>query len=281
MTDLIDTHQHLIYPDIAGYSWTDGIPPLANTSFTLEEYKVLTANHSVIGSLFMEAGVDDADYQTEARYVAGLAGDPDNNIHGLIVSCRPETDEGFEAWLEECSTLGVVGYRRILHEIDDGLSQTDGFRHNISRIGARGQVFDMCFQARQLPIAYDLARACENTQLVLDHCGVPDIASGDIDTWRVAMRKLATLPNVVCKLSGIMAYCAPGQASFASISPCVDHVLETFGANRLVWGSDWPVVNLANGLPAWLDVTDRILSALSPDEARSIGSDNARWVYRL
>ncbi len=279
MTDLIDTHQHLIYPDISGYAWTDGIPPLANTPFTVDDYNALTANHRVAGSLFMEAGVNDADYQTETRFVAELAGKPENKILGLIASCRPETNDGFEAWLEECGRLSVVGYRRILHEIDDDLSQTDHFRQNIRRIGASGQVFDMCFLARQLPIAYDLARACDNTQLVLDHCGVPDIAGGDIDTWRTSMRALATLPNVVCKLSGIMAYCTPGQASYAAISPYVEHVLETFGANRLVWGSDWPVVNLANGLPDWLDVTNRILSGLSEDEARAIGSQNARRVY--
>ena len=281
MTALIDTHQHLVYPEVAGYGWTDGIPPLANKAFTLETYRALTGGTDILGSLFMETGVDDADYQAETRFVAGLAGNKANGILGIIASCRPETDAGFSDWLDECQGLGVVGYRRILHVMEDDLSQSRTFRRNVRAIGDRGLPFDMCFLPRQLPIALELARACDNTNLVLNHCGVPDIAGGGLDPWRADMTALAAQPNVTCKLSGLLAYCAPGQANLAAIRPYVDHVLAVFGPDRVVWGSDWPVVELANGLPDWIAVTGQILDQLGNSEAAAIGSRNAARIYNL
>lgn len=281
MIPLLDTHQHLVYRDKIGYGWTHDIPPLAKGDFTLDDYAGLTRDAGVGGSLFMETGVDDADYQAETRFVHGLANQPQSGILGIIASIRPESDDGFDAWLEESIGLGAVAYRRILHVVDDAMSQSETFRRNVRKIGAAGKVFDMCFLARQLPVALEFASACDNTTLVLDHCGVPDIAGGGLDPWRAGMTALAELPNIHCKLSGIMAYCAPGEASLEAIRPYVDHVLEAFGPDRIVWGSDWPVVNLANGLPDWIAVTRTILDGLSADEAVAIAHRNAEAVYKV
>ena len=281
MVPLIDTHQHLVYPDVAGYGWTAGIPVLADKAFKLSDYQGLAGAEAVGGTLFMETGVDDADYQAEARFVADLAQTPGSRIRGLIASCRPETDAGYDAWLDECETLNVVGFRRILHVVPDDLSQTPTFRGNVRKIGARGKAFDMCFLAGQLPIAVELAKACDNNRLVLNHCGVPDIAGGGLDPWRDNMRALAALPNVTCKMSGILAYCAPGEATLDAIRPYVDHVLEVFGPDRMVWGSDWPVVDMANGMPDWMAVTDAILDGLSDNEAAKIAGENAVEIYKI
>ena len=281
MVSLIDTHQHLVYPEVAGYGWTDGIPVLANRAFTLDDYQGLANAEAVGGTIFMETGVDDADYQAEARFVADLAQKPGSRILGLIASCRPEADDDYDAWLDQCETLNVVGFRRILHVVPDDVSQASTFRGNVRKIGDRGRVFDMCFLARQLPIAAELAKACDNTRLVLNHCGVPDIAGGGLDPWREHMRDLAALPHVSCKLSGILTYCAVGEATLDSIRPYVDHVLDVFGPNRMVWGSDWPVVDMANGLPDWLTVTGKILGGLSEDEVARITGRNAVDIYRM
>ncbi len=276
---LIDTHQHLIYRDTIGYAWTKGVPALSNGDFTLQDYVALTQGLGVTGTVFMETGVDDADYQTEARLVAGFVGS--HGMLGQIASCRPEDDTGFEAWLEDCGTLHVVGFRRILHEISDDLSQTPTFRRNLARIGALGLPFDMCFLARQLPIAKALASACDDQVLVLDHCGVPDIAGMAFDDWAAGISAIAGLPHVVCKLSGISRYCAPGTASVPLMQPWVDHMIESFGPDRVLWGSDWPVVNLGAGLPAWITMTRALLAGLSTADQAAIGQGTARRVYRL
>ena len=275
--DLIDTHQHLIYRAALGYGWTAGVPVLAAGDFTLGDYQALTKGREVTGTIFMEAGVDDADYKAEARMVAALAQTPGSGILGLIASCRPEAD--MAGWLEECSGLGVVGFRRILHETSDDVSRSEGFRANVRAIGASGRPFDMVFLARQLPVACELARACPDMVLVLDHCGVPDIAGGGFAAWRAGISAVAECPNVVCKLSGISAYAGPGGATAERLGPYVDHVLTSFGPDRMLWGSDWPVVNIADGLPAWIDLTRQLLAGLSVDEQAAIGQGTARRVY--
>ncbi|MBK8085224.1 MAG: amidohydrolase [Devosia sp.] len=275
--DFIDTHQHLIYRDRFGYGWTGGIPALASGDFTLADYRGLTAGAGVAGTIFMEAGVDDADYQREARFIAGLVGT--EGLLGQIASCRPEEEAGFEAWLDECSSLKVVGFRRMLHVMPDDLSRSSRFRTNLRRIGAAGLVFDICVLARQLPIAAELVRACGDQPFVLDHCGVPDIAGGAFEAWAAGIDALAELPNVSVKLSGITAYCAAGTASTETVRPWVDHVLDRFGPSRMVWGGDWPVVNLGAGLPEWIAITGELLAGLSSDEQSAIAGGNARDLY--
>ena len=281
MISLLDTHQHLVYREKASYGWTKDIPPLAEGNFTLDDYKTLAEGLGIGGTLFMETGVDDPDYQQETRFVKSLADNSDNGMIGLISSIRPESDEAFETWLEETIEMGVAGYRRILHIMPDDTSQSDIFRKNVRKIGVSGKTFDICFLPGQLPIACELAKACENTKLILNHCGVPDIAGNGLDPWRQDIKALAQIPNVICKLSGLMAYCAPGTSSLEIIEPFVDHVLNCFGPNRMVWGSDWPVVNLAKGLPEWIAVTRKILGKLSADEASSIAYGTAQIVYKV
>ena len=281
MIPLLDTHMHLVYRDKASYGWTKDIPPLAEDNFTLENYNALTEGLGIGGTLFMETGVDDPDYQKETRFVKTLAEDSNNVIRGLIASIRPEDDNDFETWLNETIEMGVVGYRRILHVMPDETSQNEIFRRNVRKIGDAEKTFDICFLPTQLNVAKELAQACENTSMILNHCGVPSIANDDLDPWRQDIEALSQIPNVTCKLSGLMAYCAPGTSSFETIEPYVDHVLKCFGPSRIVWGSDWPVVNLGKGLPEWITVTRKILEKLSADEANAIANGTAQTVYKV
>lgn len=276
--DFIDTHQHLIYRDPLRYSWTDAIPALAQRNFTLDDYLALTKGKGIVATLFMEAGADDADYQAEARFIAGLLGGP---LLGQIASCRPEAEDGFDAWLEDCDELGVKGFRRILHVMPDDLSRSETFRRNLRKIGAKGLPFDLCFLARQHGVAEELLRACKDQVFVLDHCGVPDIAGGGFDAWAASLRRLAAFPNLNCKLSGITAYCAPGKGEAADLAPWVAHVLDCFGADRIVWGSDWPVASLGAGIQKWIDQSRVLLANLSPDEAAAVAQHNARGIYGI
>lgn len=275
--DLIDTHQHLILRERIGYAWTTEFPILSG-DFTRADYARLTAGKGVIGSIFMETGVDDADYRAEARMVADMVGT--GGMLGQIASIRPEIVDGFDDWLDEAAGLKTVGFRRILHVVPDEVSQTETFRRNLRKIGRAGFPFDLNFLARQLiPIGVALVRACPDQAYILDHCGVPDVAAGEFDDWAAGIDALAAFPNVVVKLSGITTYCAPGTASVALIRPYVDHLLDTFGPDRMLWGGDWPVVNLGAGLPAWIDMTRALLADLSADEQFAIGQGTAQRVY--
>jgi predicted TIM-barrel fold metal-dependent hydrolase len=274
---LIDTHQHLILREAFRYGWTESIPALAGRDFTLQDYAGLTAGRGVVGALFMESGVDDAEYQDEARLVAGLVGK--GGLLGQIASCRPELDEGFEVWLEECAGLDVRGFRRILHVVPDELSQSEKFRRNLRLIGARGLPFDLCVLARQHGIAEDLLRACPDQVMVLDHCGNPDIAAGAFEPWAAGLRRLAAFPNLYVKLSGITVNCGPGPVTADLLRPYVAHMLECFGPERVLWGGDWPVVEIRSSLPDWIDLTQALLADLTPAEQLRIGRGTAAEVY--
>ena len=281
MIDLLDTHQHLIYRDQAGYSWTKDIPPLAEGDFTVNDYKKITQDLNICGSLFMETGVDDKDYQKETHFIKSVMEDSASGIKGIIASIRPELDEDFDKWLEEALEINVCGFRRILHVMPNETSENSVFRNNVKKIGASGKPFDICYLPSQLSIALDFAKACEDMPLILNHCGVPSIAAGEIDPWRKDIKALSEMPNVICKLSGLMAYCAPGTSSYETIKPYVDHSLECFGPDRMVWGSDYPVVNAGKGIQEWIKVTHTILGNLSDDEAKKIASSNAERIYKI
>jgi predicted TIM-barrel fold metal-dependent hydrolase len=279
MLPLLDAHQHLIYPDRLSYGWTADLPALAGRAFTLEDYRELTAGAGVAGTIFMEAAVDNDDHHAETEMVAELARRPGSGVLGIISSIRPENAPGFDAWVEEGRDLGVVGYRRILHVVPDDVSRSETFRANVRKLGRLGIPFDMCFLARQLPIALELARACEGTALVLDHCGVPDIAGGGLDPWREGVSALARMPNVWAKISGVLAYCAEGEADLAAIRPFVEHVIGAFGPERCLWGSDWPVVDTRSDLPSWIADFRAILAGFSEAEAAAMAHGTAERVY--
>lgn len=274
---LIDTHRHLILRDRLGYAWTEGLAPLAG-AFTPADYDHLTQGAGIGGVLHMEAGTDDADYQREARIVAALA---DPRLVGQVASCRPETEAGFEAWLDACAGLRVVGFRRILHVVPDGLSEPPVFRANLNRIAARGLSFDLCLRADQLGIGLALARACPTLSLVLDHGGNPPVAEEAWQPWAAGIVALAACENVTVKLSGLTVHCPPGGTKAARLRPWFDHLLASFGPERMLWGSDWPVTDLNSGLPGWIAVTRDLLAPLSADERAAIASGTARRVYRL
>ena len=151
----------------------------------------------------------------------------------------------------------------------------------VKKIGAAGKPFDICYLPTQLKIAADFAKQCDQVDLVLNHCGVPPIASGEMDEWGKDLKAISEIPNVTCKLSGLMAYCAPGTSSYETIKPYVNHALECFGPERMVWGSDYPVVNAAKGIQEWIKVTNQILGQLSADEATKIASSNAERIYKV
>ena len=184
----------------------------------------------------MEASPDDPHWLDETQFVYELSEQPNAIIEGVIANCRPESPSGFEAYIESVQHPKLVGFRRILHTMPDDLSQSDHFAANIRLLEKYNLTFDLCFRADQLPIARALAQKCPDVQFILDHCGVPDIANSETDPWRDHIAQIAALPNVACKISGVLAYCAEGNATTEAVRPYVEHCIASFGWNRVVWG---------------------------------------------
>ena len=279
-TPITDTHQHLVYPEKWPYSWTNGIPQLAGKGFRLADYQQAIAGTGITKTIFMETAPDDPHFRAETKFVYELAAEPGSIIAGVIASCRPE-EIGFEKHLESIQHPKLVGLRRILHVMPDELSQQPQFIEHIRHLGRRGLTFDLCFLARQLPIALELARQCPDTQLILDHCGVPDVAGQALDPWRGDIRALAAQPNVACKISGVLAYCKPDEVTLEAVRPFVEHCLEQFGWDRVVWGGDWPVCNITTDLPNWISVSREIVRNESEANQKKLFRENAECIYGL
>jgi predicted TIM-barrel fold metal-dependent hydrolase len=175
----------------------------------------------------------------------------------------------------------LVGFRRLLHVEPDELSQRPGFAANVRLLAKYELSFDLCVLARQIPLAAALAGKCPGVQFILDHCGVPDIAAGGLDPWRQYIREIAKHVNVACKISGVLAYCAPGQANLEAVRPYVEHCLEHFGWDRVVWGSDWPLCTTTADLRTWVDVTRRLIATADERDQRKLLHENAMRIYRV
>ena len=280
---MIDTHIHLLEPDRFTYEWTKGFPALTGR-FDLSDYQKASADTGIQAGVFME--VDCEESADEARYFCSLAEQPGCLIQAVVAAARPESPD-FERNLEAMAHPRLTGIRRVLHTQPDELSQSALFRENVSHVGAHGLSFDLCVLQRQLPLALDLVRACPQTTFILDHCGVPEISANDAPAgagflaWKKSIRALAAEPNVNGKISGITAYAPAPLRNAEGLRPYIDTMLEAFGPSRLVWGGDWPVVNLGNGLLAWSNITRELLSELTPDERTLILSTNAKKIYRI
>jgi len=277
--DRIDTHLHLIYPERFSYEWTAGIPVLAGKAFRFEEYRAAADGCAIAESIFMEVDVPGDESQSEAAFFCALAKDPSNRISGVIAACRPERVD-FAEQLEATAHPRLIGYRRVLHTQPDELSATPLFRENVALLGKAGLTFDLCMLPRQLAAGASLIDACPDNYFVLDHCGVPDIASGDLAFWREQLREISRRPNLACKISGMIAYAA-GEITADTLRAVVEHAIDCFGWDRVVWGSDWPVCNLTRDLATWTCLLDEILSSCSEDELARLYDRNARSIYHL
>lgn len=277
---LVDTHLHLIDKSRLNYPWLSGVPDL-DRDFLYAEYARDARRAGITDVLHMEVDVAPSDIAGEIAFVRDQSTRPDSLIRGAISACRPE-DEEFPAMLERAlADPFVKGFRRILHTVDDGISQGALFRENLKRLSGTRLTFDICMFPRQARLALALATLAPDVTFILDHCGVPDIKAGDFDAWKRGIADIAARPNVVAKISGIVAYADSVTWTADTLRPYVEHVVDRFGWDRVVWGSDWPVCTLGGGLLAWVAATHAVLSGCSEDERAGLFWKNADRVWQL
>ena len=163
----------------------------------------------------------------------------------------------------------------MLQSLPDGWIADPRLDAAIAAMKEYGLSFDALVFTRHLADLRRFALRHPNLQIVIDHGAKPPIASGLLDQWRSEIAHIAELPNVFCKLSGLLTEALP-DCNVGLIRVCVEHLLDTFGAARLMWGSDWPVLNLAGDYPGWLAVARSLVG-----ESDAIFAGTARLFYRI
>jgi predicted TIM-barrel fold metal-dependent hydrolase len=273
---IIDTHVHLLYLDKFTYAWLDKEPAQLQQQWDAPSYFAEAEKLGIEAALHME--VDVPVEQIDAENAFALSTDP--RFIGAISNARPESSD-FPAHLERLvAEPRIRGIRRLLQSSPDDLSRGQVFRDNLKRLAAHGLTFDICIRPWQLGVARELVAACPEVQFVLDHCGNPPIASGDISTWRKDVAALAELPNVAGKISGILVH-APKDWTPETLRPAVEHMIDIFGWERLVFGSDRPVLTLNGTVTRWVEAVKELLKGASEDEQSKLFYRNAERIYRL
>lgn len=277
---IIDTHLHLIYRDRLSYPWLAGVPQL-DEDFRYARYALEAQRAGITDALHMEVDVAEVDIEAENLNVSALSEAEGSLIRGAISACRPERDD-FVDFLERA--LGdplIKGFRRVLHVVPDDVSLSPTFHENIRRLGEAGRPFDLCVRPDQIDKAIALADLAPDVQFVLDHCGVPAIKDRGEHPWRELIGEIARRPNVAVKISGVVAYADPATWTIDDIRPYVEHAVDAFGWDRVVWGSDWPVCTLTASLSIWVAATHALTLGCSADERERLFSANARRLWRL
>lgn len=289
---IIDTHQHLWDLRRFRLPWLKGNPHL-DRSFLMADYLAATADLGtfppdgapgrVVKTVYMEVDVDPAQQQAEADYVTRLCAQADNPMVAAAISGRPAAD-GFAAYVRPFRDSAYVkGVRQVLHGpgTPPGYCLNERFVRGIRLLGELGMTFDLCLRPGELADGAKLAGACPDTRFILDHCGNGDVQAKDRSQWRRDLAALARRPNVVCKVSGIVATATPGKWTADDLAPLVNHTLDVFGPDRVLFGGDWPVCTRAATFRQWVGALRTIVRGRGVGEERKLFHDNAAAVYGL
>jgi L-fuconolactonase len=223
---------------------------------------------------------DATDGAAEVAWVAEQA-KSDPRIVGIVAHAPLEQGAAVRARLAELAKHPLLrGIRRILQSEPLGFCARADFIAGVQALAEFNFSFDICLRRAQLPEVIALVKACPQVRFMLDHLGNPPIKDRTLDGWAVPFAELAALPNVWCKLSGIVTVAAE-KWTIEDLAPYVEHALKSFTPARLCWGSDWPVVLKASDYRHWVDATRTLLAGLPMDDQRKILHDNATSFYRL
>lgn len=239
---ILDSHLHLWDPDALTYTWLEG--PLAFRFADVELEHVRLTRADPEKSVFVQAETVEDDFLDEVRWVADLA--PALGIVGIVAGVRLDRATDTVAHLEGLMAEPlVVGVRHNLQGEPDGLAVSAAFVTGAREVAARDLSFDACVRAEQLPEIARLAGAIPELRIVLDHLGKPAVGTAAAPVapsteWVRDLAELARHPNAFCKLSGLPGE-AGGEWSAEQLEPFLDVAADAFGAERLMWGSDWPV----------------------------------------
>ncbi len=277
---LVDAHQHLWDPADGGHGWLDRPEhALIRRRFDVDDLRaVLPAE--VSATVVVQALASVA--ETEALLGVAAGPGPVAGVVGWADLTTPDVGDALDRLASLPGGDRLVGVRPLVQdEPDPGWLARPDVARGLAAARSRGLVVDLLVRAPQRAAALAAVRAAPDVTFVLDHAGKPQIGAGEWEPWARWLTDLAHALNVSCKLSGLLTEALPGPADAPTVAPWVEHVLDTFGTYRVLYGSDWPVCELAGGYPAMWKVTAELLAPLAVADRGAVLGGTARRVYRL
>ncbi len=276
MSPRIDAHQHFWRLARGDYGWlTPALAPIYR-DVEPEEFAPHLARHGIAGTVLVQAAPSEA----ETEFMLSLA-----ESHGFIRGVVGWTDFTAGDAGDRIEALArrpkLRGLRPMIQDIaEDGWMLRPELTAAFRAMAQYGLVFDALVLPRHLGNLLRLLDRHPGLTAVIDHCAKPEIAAGRFDDWARAMERLARKTGALCKLSGLVTEAGPDW-TVERLAPYVRHVLDMFGPDRVVWGSDWPVSTLAASYEQWVAATDALLCGLGESDRAAILGGNAARLYRL
>lgn len=278
---IVDSHVHLYDVERFRYGWLDQVPQLKRTSL-LADFDRARGQVEVDKIVFAEVAIDPGLHIAEAEFVQDLA-HGDARLAGMVAHAPLEKGAAVEADLVALKRFPLLrGIRRLIEvERDPSFCLEPGFIEAVKLLPRYGLTFDICAKHWGLVYGIELARRCPEVTFVLDHIGKPDIKNGLREPWWGQIREMAQLPNVVCKVSGVITEANHAHWTKDEVKPYIAHVIETFGFDRVMYGSDWTVAELTHEYPTFVDLLDEVVAGTSEADRRKLFRETAIRIYRL
>jgi Predicted metal-dependent hydrolase of the TIM-barrel fold len=274
---VVDAHHHFWRYSPAEYGWIDdGMAALRRDFLPADLQREMgAAGVDAVVSVQARQSIE------ETRWLLALAAQ--KPFIAGVVGWVPLVSPTVAADLAQfASHPKLVAIRHVLQDEPDPLFMLRAdFQAGIRALRAHNLTYDILIYHRHLPQTIELVDRHPSQAFVVDHMAKPAIEQGNVEPWARGMRELARRPHVCCKLSGMVTEIGRPHWTVADLRPYVDVVLEAFGADRVLFGSDWPVCLVACGYARWLEIVQELIAPLSPSERAAILGGNARRVYRL
>ena len=273
---IIDSHVHFWNPAQLRYLWLDELAALKRP-FLPADYQEAT-NQMVSDVVFVQADCLPEQGLAEVDWVAGLG----EMVRAIVAFAPLELGEAARPHLAQLQERPLVkGVRRLIQSEAADFAVQPEFVRGVQLLAEYDFRFDICIKHHQLTAVIELVRQCPNIPFVLDHIGKPDIAKGEFIIWQKNLSTLAQFENVYCKLSGVITEADWAGWTVREIRPYLEHTIASFGINRVMFGSDWPVVNLAGSFTKWFDALSDIVQMLRTEEKEKLFHQNAAKFYGI
>lgn len=284
---IVDTHQHLWDLTKFELPWTKGadVSPLAR-SFVSADYLKAIEGSNVVKSVYMEVDVTPSQQSQEADYVIDICEKGETPMVAAVISGRPNSAEFKDYITKYAKSKYIKGVRQVLHADSTPAKYCldPNFVNGVKLLGDLGLSFDLCMRSGELLDGVKLVDQCPKTRFIVDHCGNFSVqATNDADRakWKKGMLEFAERPNVVCKISGLIASAKPGAWKPQDLAPNMNFSMETFGPDRIMFGGDWPVCTLVAQYGEWVKALKTITEAMPEGNRRKLFHDNAVKFYGL
>lgn len=277
---VVDAHHHIWDPEKRRHAWLDAAPPPLRRRFDLGDFAAQAAGAGVVSSVLVQALASMG--ETEDLLDAALGAPVVAGVVGWVDLEAPDVADALATLVEHPGAAALVGIRHLVqNEPDPRWLERPPVLRGLRAVAKAGLAYDLLVRTPQLPAALVAVDAVEEGRFVLDHGAKPEIGTGLSEPWWNLIGELARRPHVVCKLSGLVTEAGP-QWTAKAIAPYVERLLGTFGPERLLFGSDWPVCTAVATYGEVVDLAGSLLrERLGADERAKVMATNAVETYRL